>query len=282
MFKKAFKTLSKFGPWALAAYLLWLGWNNLGPQKPVIGSERQKLADQVIPLIVEDIRVSRQDIRRASLLHFSNDPTDYFTNRLRSVIERKGTLDLRDRTFGEKIRNVLRLRHPAYPDVEEAIRKGKRLGAPGVLFGEIHAFESYPGGVKLDVEVVLADTANRQVVFNKRYGRDASSTVFDSEAIQDAVRAFPWFKRILGWLVIVLLLPVFTIGFIRTMVRKGSNRANAFVLSIYSIVDVLIAWMMVGAALDSWFRVVVFILAVGFAFAYNVRVMTFALKLETA
>jgi hypothetical protein len=282
MLKKLLKMLSMFGPLALGVYLVWLGWDNLGPRKPEIGPERQKLADQLIPTIIEDIRLSRQDIRQATLLHFANDPTDYFTNKLRSGLEQRGVLDLGDRSFGEKLRDTLRIRHRSYTAMDEAIAKGRDRGAPGVLYGEIYAFESFPGGVKLDVEVNLANVANRQTVFGKRYNLEAPPRVFAPEDMQKAVRSFPWFKRLLGWMIIVLLLPVFTIGFIRTMVRKESNRANAFVLSVYTIIDALIAWLMVGAALNSWFRVAVFIFAVGVAFFYNVRVMTFAMRLEEA
>jgi len=282
MLKRLLKMFSMFGPLALVAYMAWLGWDNLGPQKPEIGPERQKLADQLIPTIIEDIRLSRQDIRQVTLLHFANDPTDYFTNKLRSVLEQRGVLDLGDRSFEEKLRGTLRIRHRSYTVIDEAIAKGRERGTEGVLYGEIYAFESFPGGVKLDVEVNLVNVANRQTVFAKRYNLEAPPRIFAPEDMQKAVRSFPWFKRLLGWLIIVLLLPVFSIGFIRTMVRKESNRANAFVLFVYTIIDVLIAWLMVGAALNSWFRVVVFVLAVGVAFSYNVRVMTFAMKLEEA
>ena len=99
--------------------------------------------------------------------------------------------------------------------------------------------------------------------------------------MQESTQRFPWFQRFLGWLIVVLLLPVFTLGFIRAMIRKGSNKANLFVLSIYTVADVVLAWLMVGAALHSWWTVLPFIAAVAAAFAYNVRIMTFALKLET-
>ncbi len=47
----------------------------------------------------------------------------------------------------------------------------------------------------------------------------------------------------------MLLLPVFTIAFIRTMVRKDSNKTNAFVLGIYTVADALLAWLLIGAAI---------------------------------
>jgi len=280
MRSKLFKMLSEFGVIALAIYLIWLGYDNLGPRKPEIGSDRQKLADQLIPSIAEEIRLSRQGINRVALVHFNNDPTDYFTNKLRSVIEQRGILDLNDRTFREKVRDLMRIRHPSFSKFDMAISIGRKLAVQGVLYGEIYAFESFPGGVKLDVEVNLADVVNKQTIFSKRYSQEAPPRIFNPEAVKEAARSVPWFKRLLGWLIIVLLLPVFTISFIRTMVRKESNRTNAFVLSVYTIADTLIAWLLVGASLNSWFRVFVFIIAVAIAFLYNVRVMTFALKLE--
>ena len=97
---------------------------------------------------------------------------------------------------------------------------------------------------------------------------------------QKAAQSFPWLRRLLGWLIAVLLLPVFTIAFIRTMVSKGSNRSNAFVLCVYTLADALLAWFLAGAALNSWFPVLVLIAAVIAAFLYNVSIMTLALRLE--
>jgi len=282
MLKWLLKILPKIGTLALIGYIAWLGWENLGPRKPEIGPARQELAEKVIPNIVEDIRMSRGNIRQAALLHFSNDPTDYFTDALRSTVEQRGVLDLRDRTVMEKARNLLNLRHPSYAATDAAVAEGRELETQGVLYGAIHAFESYPGGSKIDVEVYLADVPTGQTVFTKRYSAEASPTSSVTAAMQEASQSFPWFQRLFGWLIAVLLLPVFTIAFIRAMVRKGSNKSNAFVLVIYTLVDALLAWLLVGAALSSWFPVVVFIVAVAVAFLYNIRIMTFALRLEEA
>ncbi len=282
MLKWPLSLLSRLGAVALIGYIAWLGWENLGPRKPEIGPVRQELADKVIPNIVEDIRTSRGNIRQAALIHFNNDPTDYFTNTLRSTIEQRGVLDLRDRTVMEKARNLLNLRHPAHDGPDGAIAQGRALDTQGVLSGTIEAFESYPGGSKIDVEVYLVDVASGRTVFTKRYSTEASPTASVTAAMQEAAQSFPWFQRLFGWLIAVLLLPVFTIAFIRAMVRKGSNKSNAFVLAIYTMVDAMLAWLLVGAALNSWFPVVIFVAAVAVAFLYNIRIMTFALRLEEA
>ena len=273
--------LSKVGTVVMIGYIAWLGWENLGPKKPEISPLRKELADRAISNIVEDIRISRGDIRRVALLPFGNDSMGQFTDMLRTVIEQSGVLDLRDRTLSEKARSVLNVQHPSYTSTDAALLQGKELGTQGVLFGTIHAFESYPGGAEIDVEVSLANVSTGQTVLSKRYGLDTSAGASVVASVQASTQTFPWFQRLLGWLIAVLLLPVFTIAFIRSMVRKGSNKANGFVLSIYTVTDVLLAWLLVGAALNSWWTVLPFILAVAAAFAYNVRIMTFALKLET-
>lgn len=280
MLKWPLSLLSRLGAIALVAYIAWLGWQNLGPRKPDAGQARRELADTIIPNIVEDIRTSRGDIRRAALLHFSHDPTDYFTKTLRSVIEQRGVLDLRNRTLIEKARNLLNLRNPSYAAKDAAIEEGRGLDVRGVLYGSIHAFESYPGGSKIDVEVHFADVSTGEIVFTKRYDTQTSPLASMPAAVEEIGRSFPWLRRLFGWLMAVLLLPVFTITFIRTIVRKESNSSNAFVLGVYTLADALLAWLLVGEALNSWLPLVVFTVAVVAAFLYNARVMAFALKLE--
>ncbi len=280
MFKIASSAASKIGTFALIGYIAWAGWENLGPAKPQIGPVREDLANRVIPDMVEDIRNERGAIREVTLLHFGNDPTDYFTNTLRSTIEQRGTLDLHDRSVSEKVRDLLDLRHPSYASTDAAVAHGGDRQADGVLFGTIHAFESYPEGAKINVEVNLADVSTGSIVFSKRYNLETSSASQILANIKEQSRGFPWFQRLLGWLLAVLLLPVFTISFMRAMLRKESNKTNAFVLAIYTLADALLAWLLVGAALNSWWSALVFVVAVAIAFVYNVRIMTFALRLE--
>jgi len=272
--------VTRFGTLALAGYIAWSGWTCVKPEKPQLSTIRRDLADNVISTVVEDVRRSRGDIRQAVLLHFANDPTDHLTNGLRRAIEQSGILDLRDRTIPEKVRNLLNLRHPSLPSPDAMIEWGKHAGVAGVLYGVVYACESYPGGAKVDVEVHLADVAAARNIFSKRYQIETPSNSALVAAVEGKARMFPWFQRIFGWLLAVLLLPVFTINFMRAMLRQRSNRANAFVLTIYTLADALLAWLLVGAALNSWWTASMFLLAVGVAFAYNVWIMTFALRLE--
>ena len=280
MISTIFKLLSKFGPLIMAGYIFWLGWVNLGPRKPEVGPLRKELADTAVSKIVEDIRQNRGDLRDVILLHFANDPSDYFTDRLRSVIEQRGVLDLRDMTFWEKVRRQLNLRISSPASSEEAIESGRSAGSQGVLFGNLTVFESTPDGASVDVVYHLGDVKTGKLVYTGRFQDGSSSSTLSPAAVKAAVQKFPWFQRSLAWLVLVLLLPVFTIAFIRTMLRKKSNRSNAFILGIYTLVDAILAFLLVGAALSGWWPILVFVVAVAAAFLYNVRIMTFALKLE--
>ncbi|HUW35573.1 MAG TPA: hypothetical protein VM223_28515 [Planctomycetota bacterium] len=272
--------LTKLGTLALVGYVAWLGWENLGPHKPEAGPVRRQLADELVATIADDIRVSQPVVRQAALLHFENDPSDYFTDRLRAVIEQNGTFNLTDRTAADKLRNVLQLRHPAYGSKDDACTRGRKLGVPGVIYGTIYSFESFSGGAKIDVDVTVADPASDDVIFQKRYSKDTTLAALAGPAVQEKMAKVPWVTRGLAWLVVVMLLPVFTIGFIRTMVRKESNRVNGFTLAIYTIADAILAFLLVGAALTWWLPVVVFAAAVAAALAYNVKVMGWAVRME--
>jgi len=281
MLRRLSPILTRFGSITLVAYVAWMGWQHLGPRKPEIGPVRKRLADDIVPGIVQEMAGAQKAVRQAALLHFENDPTDYFTERLRAEIEQTGAFDLQDRAVGEKMRGLLNLRHASYASMEDATSRGRSLDAAGVVFGVLHAFNSISGGAKIDVTVTVADSKSGDVIFTKRYEKDISLASLAGPLVQEEVRRAPWVTRGLAWLVIVLLLPVFTISFIRSMVRKESNRSNAFTLAIYTVADAILAFLLVGGALTSLLPVLFFIAAVAAALAYNVKVMGWALKLET-
>lgn len=280
LIKSLFNSLSKFGAAMLATYIAWLGWGQLGPQKPEIGPLRMDAADQAVDAIVEDLRQKRGDVGPVVLLHIAGDPSGYFSDRLRSTLEQRGTFDLLQRSFTENVRSLANLRPSAVISPETAIALAKSRGASGVLFGQLVKFESTPSEAFIDVEYTLADVTSGETIHAGCYSNVSPASELLSAGARTFVRSFPWFKRGLGWLVIVLLLPVFTIGFIRTMVARRSNGVNAFLLAIYTLVDAILAYLLVGAMLAGWWSVLRFFAAFAIAFAYNTRIMSFALTLE--
>jgi hypothetical protein len=64
------------------------------------------------------------------------------------------------------------------------------------------------------------------------------------------------------------------------MVKRRSNGTNAFMLGIYTVIDMAFAFFMIGGAFVSTAAIVIFIAASLFALVYNVMMMSFAVKLE--
>ena len=280
MFKAMFlKYASKFGAVVLAGYLLWLGWVEFGPRKPEMGPRRKAIAGLAAKSIAEDLRRNRKDVYNVILLHFGNDPTNYFTRRLRSVLEQRGIFDLEDMTLAEKIRNKLNFRQPVCETDDEALKIAEEAKVKGVLYGKLVAFESFDDGAKISVEYKLLDSTTGQVVYSGSLVDDSSPSVATPE-IKDQAQRIPWYLRVFGWGLVVLLLPIFTISFIRTMVAKHSNKRNFFVLVVYTAIDAILAFLMVGAVFSSLWPVIIFSIAVCLAILYNLTVMSFALKLE--
>jgi hypothetical protein len=263
------------------ALLAWLGWTHFGPRKPQVSALRRQAAGEVVPLVVEDLRRNKGSLHTVALAHLANDPADYVTDQLRAGIEQSGFVDLLDQGGDEKLVRALNLRVRPVGEPDAAVREGRRLGAQGVIFGKVHTFESYPGGAKMDLEISLADVAEGRVLFTKHYGKEVPGAPLDDPpAVEASAGRVGGFQRLLAWGLIALLLPVFTISFIRSMVRKESNRANAFTLGVYTAADALLAYLLLGAGPGSLLSTLLFALVAGVAFAYNVFIMTFALKME--
>lgn len=265
---------------ALIVWLAWLGWSFFGPNKPVVSPERAKIALELIPDIVEDIRMNRQDATGVVLLHFRNDPSDFITDNLRESILSTGVLDLKDRTIMEKIRDSFKIRQPSYGTLEQALKKAASMGAEAVLFGDVIAFESGKSSARVEVNVGLAAVKSGEVIYAKGYEKIANKNIFDEMLPQEGISSIPLAQRFLGWVLIVLLLPVFSIAFIRAMLRKESNGVTAFILGLYTVIDAVLAYLMLGANIDGWIEVIMFLGGVGLAFLYNLRIMVFGKNLD--
>ena len=272
---------TRIGSVALVLLLGWQCWDHFRPHKPELGAVRQGFADRIIPAMVNELRQSKGSVQQVAVLHFANDPTDYFTNQFRAVLEHSGSFDLRDKTLGEKIADTVGLPQTSYGSIDAALPRARTLGVQGVVFGKINSFESDGTTASLDADVCLADVSTGKILFEKRYNKDTTPFTALAAALGLGGLGVPWFGRLLGWILIVVLLPVFTIAFIRTMVRKQSNLSNAFVLAVYTAAGVLLACLAGVSDFSSGWRIAFFVLLAGCAFAYNVAIMSFALRLET-
>ena len=283
-----------FAGWTLLiAYLTATLWINLGSSKPVPDDSRKTVGIKAAEKMVEEIRQNRKEISSAVMIHFANDPSDFFSYEIRNKLDSSGILILEDLPLMEKVRNKLNLRNEGCGSREAALTAAKGSNASGMLWGKIERYESSKQGVILKAAWELIDLKTGTVVYSGKIDEDTTKGPAGQlqqklndlqtqiEPLEEAAGAFPWYVRFLVYILAVLLLPIFTISFLRAMVAKRSNGVNATVLGVYTLIGVILAFFMIGASFSSGWDVTLFLIAVLFSFFYNAYLMNFALKLES-
>ena len=283
MIRLAWSLVTKVAPVALIGLVAWQGWKQFElaekREKLEIDAAHVGVAEEVLAAIVEDLRTHRGSLREVALLRFEGDPANNLTAGLRASIEQSGVLDLDSRGWSGPSFDTLSLHQPSFGDVEEAVAEGRSRGAAAVLFGKVNRFGSVRHGAAPDVEIGLADVGSGQVVFRRQYAKDGENGT-PAAASEHDEKGTAWFVLLLAWILLVILLPVFTLGFLRTMVRERANVTNAFALGAYTLMDMLLAYLLFGVS------GAVPVVLVGYGAAsvgslvYNMQVMTFLVKLE--
>lgn len=254
----------------------------------MLGPLRQRVTDAVIKQIADDLYRNRPaNIRTVFLFQVEHDATGYVTDGLRQAISESGVFELRDRAPGDRFRKALRLRIPAPKDFASAVEECRKLGVDGVLVGNLLKLESNQGTARMELELTLAELSTGQPVFRRSYSKEIipeAATRPDAagaSATDDPVRlpGSPA-QRFIGWLLFVLLLPVVSFGFARTMARKDSNQANAAALAIYTLTDLAVWFLVMGMNFSSWPSVLALLAAGAGALIYNVKLLALAVRME--
>lgn len=268
----------------LIVTLLWTGWVQFGPQKPLADARRTAAANLVAEQIGNALRENRGDIKSLTLLSFADEPTNLISDELRQRLGSAGTFLLADRSFFDKIRRRLNVSQSATGEFETALDLGKKNQTDGVLYGTVHQFETVKGRALVHIDYHLIDARSGENIYSGTYDNRTEnlSSVPIPVAVSDLVSATPiggpGLPRFLGWLLIVLLLPVFTINFLVVMTEKRSNKVNAFVLGTYTCIGAILAWILIAPDMGSYGSLVLFgLLCVG-AFFYNIQMMTIAVR----
>ena len=276
------------------SYVFYFAWMGLGPQKPVLNQSRQQISHAAIQQMLQEIKEHRGNIRQVLFIHFANDPTDYFSDTLRNELNSTGILNLETPSFFERARKMLNLQINGVQNTRDALSYAKGSDVQGVLWGKIDTFESVPEGVILKGKWYLVDLKSKKILYSGTIKQDTTTQkkkmilktveklkrTNQNNSIQQFAATIPWYLRFLFALLLILLLPIVTISFIRTMVAKSSNRINAFVLGTYTLIGAIIIFFMIGGSFSSAIQVISFLICLGIAFVYNVQIMVLALHLE--
>ena len=272
--------------------IAYFAWMCFGPEKFEPSPSREKATERIVSQMMLKIRENRGEMKTALLPNFEGDKTGYFSDLLRSKIEHSGILDVKEKPLLDKIRTRLNLKLNDRLEAKDIVRSAKEDGIDCVLWGTLERFEELDSGVMIKGEWGIVKTSDGKVVYTDTFEYDTitsttakirqsvSELATDTSSSAGPFTSIAWQIRVLAFLVVMLLLPVFTFMFIRAMVVKRSNKVNAFLLGIYTVVDMVFAFFMVGGSFVSTAAIVVFIISSFVAFAYNTALMSFALKLE--
>lgn len=247
--------------------LLWW-W--LGPEKPKCDSARREAARIAVAQVVDRIRAERGDIKRAAVLHFTNDSTDFVTLTLRERLMEGGLLDLDGTPVGEKFRNLLNFRNQGTYDVEDAIKYGRSHKLDAVIIGSIDRFETVKGGVELtgNVKFIKIDGGIIEIPLTNNKIQDGIPPPDSTETMSLAMRIFIS-------AVCVFLVPVFSFPFLKLVMRKDSNMATASLLIALLVIDGIIISIMLGTG-GTFFGLAVFLIALAVSFGYDLYMLSFA------
>ena len=272
--------------------IAYFAWMCFGPEKFEPSPSREKATERIVSQMLLKIRENRGDMASALLPNFAGDKTGYFSDCLRSKIEHSGILDVKEKPFFDKIRTRLNLKLTDDYALEEVVNSAKYDGVDCVLWGRLERFEEIGKDVMVkgtwmlvrmsDGQMVHTDTFEYDTITSTaaKIKRSVNELAEDASSSSGPFTRIAWQIRILGFLLVTLLLPICTFMFVRAMVAKKSNKVNAFMLGIYTIVDMVFAFFMIGGSFVSTAAIVIFAIASFFAFIYNMALMSFALKLE--
>ncbi len=274
------------GGFMCAIVVFGCGWYFLGPEKPEAGYVQQQVAEQTSRRLMKVLREKRGDIKHVAVMHFTNDVTDCVTLTLRRTLSDSGTFEVDDTPFSEKFNNMLSLRNKGVFSVEKALEYGEDNHLDAVIVGAVDRFEyRNETDVVLTGEVMLIDVRTKQIVARIPFQEDTASlfalTRGEGAEANGATAELSWAVRLLLFVLAVLLLPIITFSFIRYMVAKRSNKCNAFVLVTYTLLETILAFIMIGGSVGTVGTAILFLMATTFSFIYNLFLMSFALKLES-
>jgi hypothetical protein len=273
------------GGWFVKILLLvivfWLVWPTLGPHRPAPSPLLKQDVDESVNVAASDLaaRATPMRIGRIVVLPLDRDDTGYATAALRQALFDRGVGQQLDNPFGEKARDFFGASQPDYDSADRAIKEGKSRGVDAVVFGRVRQ-----EGTETRLDLKLGDVRTATVspvAANVEHGT-AASLVSGGVGIHRAGGATLLMAEILIWAVIVMLVPLFTLGSLQGVLHKNSNSANAFALTTYTMVDALVLAVVLLPSFGFGGALIGAAVGATAAFFYNVSVMAWVVRRDGA
>lgn len=257
---------------ALAALVLacWQGWGVVRP-KPWPTDDLQRAAiEDVCWQAAEAVPTELPGIKDLAVMRLAGyDHDGYITARLAECLHRIGRYPVLHETLSGNIKKELGVGEVPVATATEAVAAAKSLGVAGVVFGRVeeNRRDRDSASVRVDLKVARIDTGE-QVFARSLTARQPPPATTASEGVS-ASGILSGIRPFAVWAVIMLLLPILLVPIIRQMLEKESNTVNLALLLALTLVDVLVACLLLGNPLAGWIPGLLLLGALAVAGPYN-------------
>ena len=187
----------------------------------------------------------------------------------------------------EKVYKMLNLPQDSDPQPltqERAAELGKyaqSVKAQAVIWGTVKKMNVNDGTVDAEIDYYLIGTDGKvihQNVFNNQSFE--KSDIQDNVKATGSVQGIDWRTRVLFWALGVITFPLITINFLIATTAKRSNKANAFALIIYTLIDGIALYLVNTPNINNFYSILFFVCMILLAGVCNLLIMDFARKLK--
>lgn len=259
---------------ALAGLVAGHCWLNYRSPPFPLDERRAALADEVARKLAESLPVPSTGRPTLTVTRFDRDPTGALTEAVRRAIDRADRYAVQPPAFVQDV--LQRCGWSERPLVPERAQSLAMRGLPSeyLLAGRVKRLSA-----RRD-----ADEAALEAVFMPAGATDqgvpvAVEVVHDHNAPGNptSIEAYPWLARLVTWLLLTLLLPVFAAPLISRGLERRSNAVNLAMWLGLTLVSAIAAFAMIGFRLDTLASALLLIAALAAAISYNWAVLV---KLE--
>ena len=248
-------------------------WMTFRPKPFPLDEHRSDLASEVAGKLAESLPVPPVGRPTLIVAPFERDPTGRLTEAVRRAIDRVDLYTVQPATFVENALRELGVRRELAPKAAASVAL-EDVDSEYLLAGRVEKLsarserdEALLGAVLIPVGSPDAGIALTAEAVHDRTAKAQNSPV----------ETYPWPARLVGWLALVLLLPMAFAPLATRGLEMQSNAVNLAMLLGLTLVAGLAAFAMLGFRLDTGISATLLVAAVAGTLAYNWAVLS---KLE--
>jgi len=275
---------SKFTGLALLCLVGAQAYHAMAPRRHQVDFLRKTVADEAVHQAVR--RMPRdENVKQLLVADLPGDHTGYLKEQLRAELRSSGKFEVADDTLVQRVKKevlgvakssglisrdlVESIEGDGIRSLEAAIEFGERAGVDGVLFGEVTDFSASDKGSRVDMMLRIVDVKGKRAIFGDNIGNEVKPGPTSPSYVRARIIGSSKGWRLLTWVLVVLLLPLVLSHFLTLLLERESNAANVMALIGLTVIDLLLAFALLGFYVASIAAAGVLIFALLLSLGYN-------------